>query len=198
MQTAIYIRAADAPDHVDNRLADLQGFVADRGWVVTDVLVDRITGTTKGRKRLPGLAALMNSISRHEVDTVMVWSVHHLGTSLDNLLDILAELHRYGVKLVVHDHADDVATGGLLPCAELLVDARRAYRREGVIAGQMRAKAVGVRFGRPPISSGRLEKVRLALQSGHGVRQAARSHGISAAKASRIRAEMVGAGMMSR
>jgi DNA invertase Pin-like site-specific DNA recombinase len=140
----------------------------------------------------------MNSISRHEVDTVVVCSVHHLATSLDDLLDTLAELHRYGVKLVVHDKADDeaVGTGGLLLCAELLVDARRAYRREGVIAGQLRARAVGVRFGRPPVPFARIEKVRVALQSGQGVRQAARSNGISAAKVSRIRAEMVGAGMM--
>jgi DNA invertase Pin-like site-specific DNA recombinase len=199
MQTAIYVRAADAPDQVENRLADLRDTATDRGCAIIDVFIDRITGTTKCRKRLPGLAALMNSVSRHEVDILMVWSICHLGTSLDDLLDTLTELHRYGVKLVVHDQADEVATvetGGLLVAAELLVGARRAYRREGVIAGQMRAKAVGVRFGRPPVAPARIEKVQLALRSGQGVRQAARSIGISAAKVSRIRAEMVGAGMM--
>ena len=200
MKTAlIYVRAADAPDRVDNRLADLQAAVSHRGWTVVDVFVDRITGTTKGRKQLPGLTAVLNAVSRHEVAAVMAWSVHHLGTSLDDLLDTLAELHQNGVKLVVHDQADNAATVetvGLLGAAELLVGARRAYRREGVIAGQLRARAVGVRFGRPPVPSARIEKVRTALKSGLGVRQAARNVGISAAKVSRIRAEMVGAGMM--
>lgn len=196
MQTAIYIRAADAPDQVDDRLIHLAGIVADRCWAVAHVFSDRISGTTKGRRRLPGLVALMNSISHHEVETVVVWSLFHLGTSLDDLLDTLAELQRYGVKLIVHDHADDIATVGMLSCAELLVDARRAYRREGVIAGQMKAKAIGVRFGRPPIPFARIEKVRLALRSGQGVRETARSSGVSVAKVSRIRAEMVGSGMM--
>ena len=95
------------------------------------------------------------------------------------------------MKLVVHDHADAVETGGLLAAADILVDARRAYRRENIVAGQLRARASGVRFGRPPVPPSRLEKVRMALQSGQGVRQAARSSGVSAAKASRIKAEMV-------
>ena len=61
------------------------------------------------------------------------------------------------------------------------------------MGGQLRARAAGVRFGRPPVPSGCLEKVRMALQSGQGVRQAARSSGISAAKVSRIKAQMIAA-----
>jgi hypothetical protein len=57
----------------------------------------------------------------------------------------------------------------------------------------MRARAAGVRFGRPPVPSGCLEKVRVALREGQGVRQAARSAGISLGKISRIKAEMVAA-----
>jgi DNA invertase Pin-like site-specific DNA recombinase len=201
MKTIIYIRAADAPDQVDCRLLHLQGTVADRGWPVSAVHVDRVIGT-KGRNRLPGLSALLNAVERNEVDTVMVWSLHHLGASVDSLIDTLAELNRHDVKLVVHDHAGDgvtvetVETGGLLAAADLLVDARRRYRAEAIRAGQIRAKACGTRFGRPPVPPARIEKVRLALRSGQGVRQAARSSGVSPAKASRIRAEMVGAGLM--
>ena len=160
------------------------------------VHVDRSIGGTKGRNRLPGLSALLASIARHEVDVVMVWSVSHLGTSVDTLLDTLAEFHRHGVKVVVHDHANDraaVETGGLLAAADLLVDARRRYRAEAIRAGQIRAKAAGVRFGRPPLSASRMEKARFALQSGKGVRESGRISGISPAKVSRIRAEMVAA-----
>lgn len=193
MKTAIYIRAADAPDQVDNRLIYLQETVTDRGWTIASVHVDRIIGTTKGRNRLPGLSALLSAVSRHEVDVVMVWTVAHLGTSVDALLDTLADLGRYGVKLVVRDQPNDLETGGVIVCADLLVDARRRYRAEAVRAGQLRAKACGTRFGRPPVPFHRLERVRAALEAGQGVRQAARSSGISAAKVSRIRAEMVSA-----
>jgi DNA invertase Pin-like site-specific DNA recombinase len=199
MKIIIYIRSADAPEQVDERLTILRNTSADRGWSVAGVHVDRVIGATKGRSRLPGHAATLNAIARQEVDGVLLWSLHHLSTTLDSLLDTLAELHQHGVKLIVHDHSNDAMTvenGGLLSTADLLVDARRAYRREAIIAGQLKARACGTRFGRPPLAPARIEKVRLALRSGQGVRQAARSSGISPAKASRIRAEMVGAGLM--
>ena len=196
MQTAIYVRAADAPEHVDDRLINLQKIVAGRGWTIAGTYVDPIIGAPKNRNKLPGLSDLLNAASRNKVDVVMVWTVSHLATSLDTLLDVLADLERFGVMLVVHDRADDVETGGLLATADILVAARRAYRREGIIAGQLKAKACGTRFGRPPVPPNRLEKVRAALEAGQGVRQAARSTGISAAKVSRIRAEMVGAQLM--
>ena len=60
------------------------------------------------------------------------------------------------------------------------------------MAGLLRARGAGIRFGRPPVPPSRLEKVRMALREGQGVRQVARSCGVSAAKASRIKAEMVG------
>ena len=163
---------------------------------VITVQVDRIIGVAKGRNRLPGLAAVLGAIVRREVDAIVVQSLHHLGSWVESLLETLAELNRHGVKLVVHVHADVVETGGLLAAADLLVEARRAYRRENIVAGQLRARAAGVRFGRPPVPSGCLEKVRVVLREGQGVRQAARSSGVSAAKASRIKAEMLGAGLV--
>jgi DNA invertase Pin-like site-specific DNA recombinase len=165
--------------------------VAARGWTVVTVQVDRIIAVAKGRNRLPGLAAVLGAIARHEVDVVVVQWLHHLGTSMDSLLETLAALHRHGVTLVVHDHANLVETGGLLAAADLLLEARRAYRRENIVAGQLRARASGVRFGRPPVPPSRLEKVRVALREGQGVRHAARSAGISAAKVSRIKAQMI-------
>jgi DNA invertase Pin-like site-specific DNA recombinase len=112
----------------------------------------------------------------------MVSSMHHLGTSVDTLLESLADLGRYGVKLVVHAHGTEVETGSLMAAADVLLDARRRYRVEAIRAGQMRAKAVGVRFGRPPVPQSRLERVRAALEAGQGVRQAARNTGLSAAR----------------
>jgi DNA invertase Pin-like site-specific DNA recombinase len=196
MRAAIYVRAAEAPDQVDNRISDLRDIAADRWRSVAVIHFDRSIGGTKGRNRLPGLSALLASIARHEVDVVMVWSLQHLGVSVDTLLDTLTEFHRRGVKVVIHDHADDRAageTGGLLAAADLLVNARRRFRAEAIRVGQIRAKAAGVRFGRPPLSASRMEKARFALQSGKGIRESGRIGGISPAKVSRMRAEMIAA-----
>jgi hypothetical protein len=45
-----------------------------------------------------------------KVDLVMVWSVPILGTSAQTPLDTLAQLHRHGLMVVIHGHADDAAT----------------------------------------------------------------------------------------
>jgi DNA invertase Pin-like site-specific DNA recombinase len=130
--------------------------------------MNRVIGAAKGRNRLPGLTAILGAIGRREVDAVVVQSLHHLGFSVESLLETLAELHRHSVKLVVQDHSDLVETGGLLAAADLPVEARLVYRRENIVASQSRARAAGIRFGRPPVSSGRLEKARAALREGQG------------------------------
>ena len=82
----------------------LSCFGGDRVWTISGTLVDRITDSPKGvRNRLPGLSTLLNTLSRHEVDAVKIWSVAHLRTSVDTLLDILGDHDRYGVKLVTYD-----------------------------------------------------------------------------------------------
>jgi hypothetical protein len=105
----------------------------------------------------------------------MVWPVAHLGTSVHPVLDILTELHRYGVKLVVHDYAGDCATvetGGLPAAADLVVDARPQYRARNPCRPN----------SRPPVASG----FRVALQFEQVVRQAPRNSGIGSTKLSRI------------
>jgi hypothetical protein len=60
------------------------------------------------------------TIAHHEADVVVVCSPHHLGASVDWLLDTLAELQPHGVQVAIHDQADDratVETGGLLAAA---------------------------------------------------------------------------------
>src|SRR4051794_28728461 len=133
MKIIIYARSADTPEQVDERLTTLMNTSADRGWTVSGVHVDRVIGSGKSRNRLTGHAAMLKAVSRNEVNAVLVWSLHHLSTALDGLLDTLAELHLHGVKLIIYGHDNDAATvehGGLLASAGMLVDARRAYRRE--------------------------------------------------------------------
>lgn len=80
---------------------------------------------------------------------------------------------------------------------ERLLTAANFWWRPGGPIGVRRSSpasfVLGVRFGRQPVPPSRLEKVGAALQAGQGVRQAAQSCAGSAAKVSRIKAEMVAA-----
>lgn len=68
----------------------------------------------------------------------------------------------------------------------------RAIIRDRIIAGQQRARAAGVRFGRPSISNHGIQKVRDELTKGKGIRETARLTGISPAKVLRIKRQMDG------
>ena len=56
-----------------------------------------------------------------------------------------------------------------------------------VIAGQARARAKGVKFGRPPLAPNRVEKVRRALADGRSIRAVARATGVSTATVQRVK-----------
>jgi hypothetical protein len=95
-----------------------------------------------------------------------VRSMSHLGTSINALLDTLAELHRHGVRVVIHDHAGDgaaVETAGLMAAADLLVDARRRYRAEGIRGRPNSVQGLWHWVWTPACAS-----IRLALPSGQG------------------------------
>ena len=50
MKAAIYVRAAAAPEQVNDRITDLRDCVDDRGWTVGAVHVDRAIGGTEGQE----------------------------------------------------------------------------------------------------------------------------------------------------
>ena len=64
------------------------------------------------RHRRGRIAAVLTAIARHEVDAIVVQSLHHLGSSVEPAGD-QAKLHRHGVAGRPTDHADLVETGGL-------------------------------------------------------------------------------------
>jgi DNA invertase Pin-like site-specific DNA recombinase len=74
----------------------------------------------------------------------------------------------------------------LLNVTEMLAFHLRQSRRDRILRGQAAVRGI-VRFGRPPIAKAKVEKARIALAAGKGVRQAARNAGISAASVSRIK-----------
>lgn len=188
---AIYIRASQPFADIEAHVEAIRKSAARRGCTSVTEFCDRAPGAAKGRKRLPALAGLLAAVERGEVERVIVSRLSHLGCSLDSLLDVMAALHKAGAKLLVFDAGGaDVEIGDLPAAATLLVQARQDYRREAILQGQMRAKMLGVRFGRPPLAAGKIERVKIALSEGQGVRAVARKFGISPAKASRLKAEL--------
>jgi DNA invertase Pin-like site-specific DNA recombinase len=122
----------------------------------------------------------------------MAWSVDCLGRSLPDLLATLQELHGAGVDLCLHRQAVDSRTpAGRAMFGMLGVFAafEREIIQERVRAGMARARAEGLRVGRPKIDPEKEEQIRTLLKAGVGLNSIARKVGCGVSAVQRVKRE---------
>ena len=138
---------------------------------------------TKGRDKRPGLDALLKGVARREFDIVAAWSVCRLGRSLSDLIGLLGELRSRDIDLYLHQQALDTSTPSgrmLFGMLGVFSEFERAMIRDRVMAGLDRARSSGKRLGRPRTTPFQVQRIRLALDEGRGVRETARLLKVSA------------------
>jgi DNA invertase Pin-like site-specific DNA recombinase len=191
IRTAIYARSSpDCPHSADEQVDQLRSVAERNGWTIVRVFADQSTITKKGRERRSGEATLRNAIRHREFEKVLVRSVDRLGQSIIDLVGFIEECRVNDVSIYEHEqNLDTSASNGLslFDFSGMLVHYLRQSRRERIMRGQAAARALNVRFGRPPISAARIEKAKNFLAVGKGVREAGRLAGISAASVSRLK-----------
>jgi DNA invertase Pin-like site-specific DNA recombinase len=193
-RVAIYARSSpDCPLSADEQIEHLTKVVAERGWTVTNVFSDRPTSVKKGQDRRSGELALINSIRSGAIDRVLIWSVCRIGKSLIDLVKFMETCRSACVAVNLHDEGFDSETSNglsIFDVSALLAYHLRQSRRDRILRGRAAARAVSIRFGRPPIAKQKIEKAKQFLASGKGVREIARIAGISPASVSRIKTSM--------
>jgi DNA invertase Pin-like site-specific DNA recombinase len=198
-RTAIYARtSSDCPLSLEEQLACLKCVAAERGWTVEHIFTDRPTTVRKGQERRPGELALIEAIRSGSIGKVLVWSLCRVGRSLTELVGFLETCRARGVALYLHEQQIDTATSNgmsLLDVAPLMVHHLRQSRRSKILRGQASARALSIRFGRPPIAKQKVDRAKQFLASGKGVRQVARMAGISPASAARIKTSLTSDGV---
>ena len=118
------------------------------------------------------------------------WSVCRLGRSLSDLIGLLGELRSRDIDLYLHQQALDTSTPSgrmLFGMLGVFSEFERAMIRDRVMAGLDRARSSGKRLGRPRTTPFQVQRIRLALDEGRGVRETARLLKVSAAKVSEVR-----------
>jgi DNA invertase Pin-like site-specific DNA recombinase len=189
-RAAIYVRVSTGSQTTENQLRELRQ-VADRhGWTVAAEFSDNGISGSKGRDQRPGLDAVMQAVARREVDVVMAWSVDRLGRSLQNLVELLAEIHGKHVDLYLHQQGIDTSTPAgkaLFQMMGVFAEFERAMIRERVNSGLARAKAQGKQLGRPRKDDAkRLAAIRKLREQGVGINKIARQLGIGVSAVQRI------------
>lgn len=193
-RAALYLRVSTDAQSVENQLRVLTEIAERSGWTVLHVFADEGISGSKGRDQRPGFDALLKAIARREIDLVASWSVDRLGRSLPDLIAFLSDIQARGCDLYLHQQAIDTSTPSgrmLFQMLGVFAEFERSMIASRVRAGQARARARGVRFGRPPLPQDRLEKVRKALMDGQGsIRTIAKNSKVSTATVMRVKRSM--------
>lgn len=150
MRAAIYARVSTFDQEPENQLQELRRYCEVRGWTSIE-FVDR--GISGAKDRRPALDELLAAAKRRKFDVVVCWRLDRLGRNLKHLVTLLDELQALGVAFVSMGEGIDCTTpAGKLQLHILvaLAEFERGRIQERVKAGLARAKAQGVRLGRPP------------------------------------------------
>jgi len=192
-RAALYIRVSTDGQTVDNQRLALEAVCAQRGWEVVQVYSDNGVSGAKGRTQRPALDALLKDAARGRFDVVLAWALDRLGRSLVELLDTLGELEAAGAALVLHQQAIDTTTPAgrmFFQVTGAFAEFERAMIRSRVRAGLERARARGVRLGRPKTGAKVEAAIRARLAAGEGVKKVAKAIGVGNGTVSRIKTAM--------
>jgi DNA invertase Pin-like site-specific DNA recombinase len=131
------------------------------GWTATEFVV---RGITDSKDRRPPLDAMLRECKRRKDDVVVRWRLDRLARNLRDLIMLVDEPDRNRCQLYsLAEDIDATSRAGRLQLHVLaaIAEFERCRLRERVMAGLARARAAGVRLGRPrrEIDSERLASV---------------------------------------
>jgi DNA invertase Pin-like site-specific DNA recombinase len=175
---AIYARVSTDKQSTENQLLELRTLCNKLGYKIVQEYTDNGISGAKSRDERPALDLLLKDATRRKFDMVMCWSIDRLGRSLQHLVEILNELQALKVDLYFQQQGMDTSTPSgrmIFSVFGAIGEFERNLIRERVLAGQQRAKANGVKLGRPSkMNDGMKSAVKLLREKGMGIKQIAR------------------------
>ena len=175
---AIYARVSTDKQSTENQLLELRTLCTKLGYTIVQEYTDNGISGAKSRNERPAVDLLLKDATRRKFDMVMCWSIDRLGRSLQNLVEILNELQALKIDLYFQQQGMDTSTPSgrmIFSVFGAIGEFERNLIRERVLAGQQRAKANGVKLGRPSkMNDGMKSAVKLLREKGMGIKQIAR------------------------
>jgi DNA invertase Pin-like site-specific DNA recombinase len=159
-----------------------------RGWIITRVYTDRISGNADVS---PGLTELLADARRDFFDVVMVWRFDRLSRSVPHFLNTVDQLRQSGIDFVSHEQSFDTTTAMgkfTLTMFAALAELEREVIRERVQAGLDYARIHGTKSGKAigrPRAVFRRDEARRLRSEGNSWRIVARRLGTSIASVRR-------------
>jgi DNA invertase Pin-like site-specific DNA recombinase len=188
-RVAIYARVSTDSQSTDNQVRELRQVAERHGWAVVAEYVDQGISGAKGRDQRPQFDALLRGVTRREFDLVAAWAVDRLGRSLRDLVAFLTDLQAKKVDLYLQQQALDTTTPAgrmLFQMLGVFAEFERSLIQARVAAGLARARAKGVRLGRPRTPARIEQRIRELAARGVGKQKTARTLGIGVSVVQRV------------
>ena len=192
-RAALYLRVSTLDQNTDNQEIQLREVAVRAGYEITRVYRDHGISGAKGRDGRPQFDSLCKDAARRKFDLIMSWSVDRLGRSLTDLAEFLKEIHALRIDLYLHQQGLDTTTPAgkaMFQMMGVFAELERSLIRERVRAGLARAKASGVRLGRPKLDDDKASMIRSHLAQGLSVDRVAVLVGCGTSTVKRCRTDM--------
>jgi len=147
----IYARVSTRDQNIDMQLIDLRSYAEVRKLNIVKEYIDYASGSRSDRENYQ---KMLSDVRKRKTDAVLVWKFDRFARSTKELINALEEFHALNVDFISFKENVDTST----PAGKILFimigafgELERNTIRERVIAGIEKAKAKGVRFGRPKL-----------------------------------------------
>jgi len=151
VRVATYVRVSTDLQNTEGQEAELKEYAKHRGWEVTKVYRDKISGATSSR---PALDELMADARKHKFSCTAVWRFDRMARSVSHLLQVLETFRNLGIEFVsISEQVDTSTPTGKMVFTVLgaVAELERSLIAERIRMGIQNARKKGKRLGRPPI-----------------------------------------------
>jgi DNA invertase Pin-like site-specific DNA recombinase len=185
-RVALYVRVSTKDQSVDMQLNDLERYVNERAFNVFKVYRDDgISGTKDNR---PGLNQLMDDARKRKFDVVLVWRFDRFARSTKHLVTALYDFRNLNIDFISYQENIDTSSPlgeAIFTIISAMSKLERDIIAERVKGGLRKAKANGVRLGRPQ-SDANTDKVFEYRNQNKSIREIANVMKLSRGKVERI------------
>ncbi len=150
MKIALYARVSTEVQDPEVQLAALRAHALNRGWEVAGEYVDK--GVSGAKDRRPALDRLLDGAWKGWFQAVLVWRFDRFARSVKHLITALEQFRTLKVGFISLQEQFDTSTPigqAMFTIIGAMAQLERDIIRERVKAGLDRARAKGVRLGRP-------------------------------------------------
>ncbi len=99
-KAAVYVRISTDDQNTAMQNDELPAYCAARGWAITEIYTDTMSGA---KDRRPALDRLMADARRKKFDVVVVWRFDRFARSTSHLLRALEEFNVLGIDFVISE-----------------------------------------------------------------------------------------------